>query len=339
MTNPWVVLIITLAIIALSALFVVMEFSLMGARRYRLEAEAETSRAARAALKSMNELTVMLAGAQLGITACTFALGAVTKPAVDGWLSPLLEATGLPTWVSDSGSFILSLFIVTFLHLVIGEMAPKSWAIAHPETAAKITSIPARPYVWVLGPLLRWINRIANRLVAASGVEPVERAAVGGRDAATVRRLVEHSEEVGTLEKDIGEPVSEALELETLKVEELMPTDTPIVAVHAADTVADLQRAAMDSGHLRILIQDESKAPGVVHVRDTLLEPADRTIGELARPALQTAVGTPAHQALAAMRREGEQFAVIMDGEKFVGLVTFSDAARRLLPHGEPATG
>src|SRR5690625_6366597 len=138
MTNPWVVLIITLAIIALSALFVVMEFSLMGARRYRLEAEAETSRAARAALKSMNELTVMLAGAQLGITACTIALDAVTKPAVDGWLSPLLEATGLPTWVSDSGGFILSLFIVTFLHFVIREMARNALDLAHPDAAAQI---------------------------------------------------------------------------------------------------------------------------------------------------------------------------------------------------------
>lgn len=338
MTNPWIVLLVTIGIIVLSALFVIMEFSLMGARRHRLEQEAQTSRGARAALRGMDELTIMLAGAQLGITACTFALGAITKPAVDSWLSVLFENTGMPAWLSGTGSFILSLFIVTFLHLVVGEMAPKSWAIAHPETAAKATSLPARGYIWILSPLLRWINQIANRLVAASGVEPVDRAAVGGRDAATVRRLVEHSADVGTLEETIGTPVTGALELQTLQIEELIPAGTEPTGVAASDTVADLQRAAMESGHLRILVRGEDNTPGVVHVRDTLLEPADRTVGGLARPALAFPVGTPVHEALATMRQRGEQLAVVMDGSQFIGMLTFSDAVKRLLPREQPAT-
>src|SRR5699024_9356201 len=69
-------------------------------------------------------------------------------------------------WLSDSGSFILSLLVVTFLHLVIGEMAPKSIAIAFPEQSAMATGVLARGYVWTFGPLLRWINNLANRLVA-----------------------------------------------------------------------------------------------------------------------------------------------------------------------------
>jgi len=330
--NLWLVLIITVATIVVSAFFVIMEFSLMGARRYRLEAQAEQSRAARAALRSMNELTIMLAGAQLGITACTFILGAVTKPAVDSLLAPLIGNIGLPDWISGSASFILALFVVTFLHLVIGEMAPKSWAIAHPETAAKATSLVARTYIWLLAPLLRWINTIANRLVAASGVEPVDRAAVGGRDAETIRRLVEHSAAVGTLEEDIQAPVSGALDLETLQVRDLIADDTPPVAVHATDTVADLQAAAMSSRHLRILVQHPNADLGVLHVRDTLLEPSQRTVGELARPALTFAPDTPLHAALRAMRDHSEQLAVVVDDTRLVGLVTFSDAIRRLLP-------
>ncbi|MEW1982580.1 CNNM domain-containing protein, partial [Citricoccus sp. NPDC079358] len=85
MSDPVIVIVATVALIVLSALFVIIEFSLLGARPHRLEAEAATSRSARAALRNVNELTVMLAGAQLGITICTFALGAVTKPAVDAW--------------------------------------------------------------------------------------------------------------------------------------------------------------------------------------------------------------------------------------------------------------
>jgi len=333
--NLWIVLIVTIAIIILSAFYVIMEFSLMGARRYRLEEETETSRAARAALRSMNELTIMLAGAQLGITACTFVLGAVTKPAVDELLAPTLANLGLPEWLSGSASFILALLFVTFLHLVIGEMAPKSWAIAHPETAAKATSVIARAYIWVLGPLLRWINRIANRLVAVSGFEPVDRAAVGGRDAATIRRLVEHSAAVGTLQEDLKVPVSGAIDLETLQVKDLIPKRNTPVAVAATDTVADLQAAAMSSRHLRILVTQPDDAPGVVHVRDTLLEPADRAVGELARPALTFHADTPVHKALSAMREASEQLAVVVDNAEVLGLITFNDAIRRLLPQAE----
>jgi CBS domain containing-hemolysin-like protein len=207
-SDPLVLTLATIALIALSAFFVIIEFALLGARRHRLEELAVTSRSARAALRGMNDLTLMLAGAQLGITACTFALGAVTKPAVDAWLGPALVLWGLPEWASGGTSFALSLFVVTFLHLVIGEMAPKSWAIAHPETSALAIGVISRAYVWPLRPLLRWINGIANRLVRASGVEPVESAAVGGRDAATIRQLVEHSARVGSLAPQLQRQIS-----------------------------------------------------------------------------------------------------------------------------------
>src|SRR5699024_7520835 len=166
---------------------------------------------ARAALHGMNELTLMLAGAQLGITLCTFALGAVTKPGVQAGLTPLLQTIGLPASLAGGASFVLSLLLVTFLHLVVGEMAPKSWAIAAPERAAKLIGIPARIVTAVLRPLLLFVNAMANRLVSAVGVEPVERAAVGGRDAETIRQLVEHSRREGVLEPAFHSQISEAL--------------------------------------------------------------------------------------------------------------------------------
>lgn len=333
MTNPWIVLLITVGIIVLSTFFVILEFSVMGARRYRLEQHAETSRAARAALRNINELTVMLAGAQLGITACTFALGAVTKPAVHDWLHTAFEALNMPAWLTEGASFLLALLVVTFLHLVIGEMAPKSWTLAHPERAAMLTSLPARGYIWVFAPLLRWINRIANRLVAASGVEPVDRAAVGGQDAATIRRIVEHSADVGTLEQTIGTPISGAIDLEDLTVDDLISADAEVAQVSAEDTVADLQAVVLATQHKRILVRyGNETSPGIVHVRDTLLEPADRTVGGLARPAFVVHAGTSLHKGLHSMREAGEQLAVVMDDTTFRGIITFHDAVRRLLP-------
>ena len=342
MSNPWVVVAITVLLIALSAFFVVIEFALLGARRHRLEESAATSRSARAALRGVNELTLMLAGAQLGITVCTFALGAVTKPAVDKWLGPIFESWGMPLWLAGGAAFALSLLLVTFLHLVVGEMAPKSWAIAHPERSAMIIGIPSRAFIWPFRPLLSWVNSIANRLVAATGIQPVESAAVGELNAETIRHLVEHSASVGSLGSSFRTQISSEVELETMHVEQLIASNKAPTAVAAGASVAEVQAAAARSGHMRILVAADpgtiGSLPGVVHVRDTLLEPAERPAREVARIAFVIGVGTPVHEALARLREASEQFAVVMDGEQFVGVVTLADVLRRVLPDpGEPA--
>ena len=331
--NTWIVIAATVLLIALSAFFVVIEFALLGARRHRLEASAATNRSARAALRGVNELTVMLAGAQLGITACTFALGAVTKPAVDAWLGPIFASWGMADWLADGAAFGLSLLVVTFLHLVIGEMAPKSWAIAHPERSAILIGIPSRVFVWGFRPLLIWVNSIANRLVAATGVQPVESAAVGGQDAQTIRHLVEHSAKEGALEQSFRQQISSAIDLETLPVDALIAPEAVTTSVATDATVADVQRAAQKSGHMRILLRAAEKgAPSVVHVRDTLVEPAVRPAADLARTAFVVEAGTPVYEALARLRAASEQLAVVMDGERFVGVVTLADVLRRVLP-------
>ena len=327
----WMVSIITIALIVASAFFVIVEFALLAARRHRLEVEAATSPSARSALRSINELTVMLAFAQLGITACTFLLGAVTKPAIDYALAPVLTQWGLPFVIADIIAFVLALIVVTFLHLVIGEMAPKSWAIAHPETAAKATSALARAMTWPLRPFLLWINRIANRLVKASGVEPVEKAAVGGQDADTIRELVAHSRSAGTLEEHYSEPIANAIALGTLTVGEVVRTDRIPTSVATAATAADIQAVAAASGHLRILI-GEGSASRVAHVRDTLSVPPNTPALELARDALVLAPDVSAHDALAHMRRNRVQLATVVENDQLLGVVTLDDLLREILP-------
>lgn len=336
-TNPVFVTVATILLLAASAFFVVIEFALLGARGHRLEEEADRSASARAALKGMHELTIMLAGAQLGITLCTFALGAITKPGVDKALAPLLDSIGLPSQVAGTTSFVLSLLLVTFLHLVVGEMAPKSWAIAAPETAAKIIAIPSRVFIAVVRPLLTFVNAVANRLVAASGIEPVDRAAVGGRDAETIRQLVEHSGEQGVLEEEFRSQISEVLDLSDDPLRELIDPADRATAVAADATVADLQEASARTGHKRILVRDfDEHGPGVIHVRDTLLEDPARPVRELARPAFRLEGDTPVLAALTRIRAENEQLAAVMNGEEFLGVVTSTDIMRKVLPRREP---
>lgn len=333
MNDPLIITLATLALIGLTAFFVIIEFALLGARRHRLEELAVTSQSARAALRGMNDLTLMLAGAQLGITACTFALGAVTKPAVDAWLGPVLVEWGLPIWVAGGAAFGLSLFVVTFLHLVVGEMAPKSWAIAHPEKSALAIGVISRAYIWPLRPLLSWVNNLANRLVRASGVEPVESAAVGGRDIATIRQLVEHSAKVGALEPEMQKQLSGLIDLGTLPLEALVLNTGKPVHVTTAATIAEVQAAALMSGHMRILVHDaEDEALSVVHVRDTLLLADEQHAKECARQAFMLASETPVYEALSRMRAASVQLAVVMKDGKVHGIVTLADILKRVLP-------
>jgi CBS domain containing-hemolysin-like protein len=330
-----IVALVTVALIAASAFFVIIEFALLGARRHRLEELAPNSRSARAALRGMNDLTVMLAGAQLGITVCTFALGAVTKPAVDAWLGPVLLDLGMPAIAAGGVAFALSLFVVTFLHLVVGEMAPKSWAIANPETSALAIGVVGQAYVAPLRILLNWVNRLANRLVRASGVEPVESAAVGGQDIATIRQLVEHSASVGTLEPEMQRQLSGVIDLGTMPVLAIVSTDVFPTQVMSDATVADVRTAAASSGHLRILMAASAGGrPSVIHVRDTLLLPDHDPVIGIARPAFILDAQTPVYEALSRMRGASVQIAIVMQKDVVCGIITLADILKRVLPAG-----
>ncbi len=337
--NPtWVVIIATVSIIALSAFFVAVEFALMAAKRHRLEDAAATSRSARAALRSSNELTLLLAGSQLGITICTLALGAITKPAVHYWLTPAFEAWGLPAWAADVAGFVLALGIVTFLHLVIGEMAPKSWAIAHPERSATLLALPMRAFMWATRPLLCALNSMANSVLRRFGVEPTDQLAAG-QDTGGLLHLVEHSTNVGALDAGSSRQLTGALELETLTVADILPTGSSLTAVAPDATVREVQEASRRSGHLRILIGAGPDVRGVVHVRDTLGAAGESGAASLMRPALMFPAHTPVYAALAQMRESSNHLAVVRDGTDVVRVVTLSDVLRRLFPQPRAQSG
>ena len=344
--SGWAVTGWTIVIITLSAFFVAVEFALLAAKQHRLEEAASTSAAARAALKNSAELTVLLAGSQLGITVCTLALGAITKPAVHHALMEPLEHLGLPETAADVVSFILALLIVTLLHLVIGEMMPKSWAIAHPERSAILLSLPMRAFMWCVRPVLKAMNASANWLVRRAGAEPVEELA-GGQDAASLGQLVEHSANVGSLDVVYQASLTSALHLRDLKAGDILPEPHPLTAVAAEASIGDVQDATRRSGHLRVLLRDRTRFTHVVHVRDTLSagdisEPAL----PFARPVFELAARTPVHEALATMRETKNHLIIVKEQGKTAGVITLGDILTRILPMapepdqaGRPATG
>ncbi|PSK98996.1 CBS domain containing-hemolysin-like protein [Murinocardiopsis flavida] len=329
--NPAVALAISAVIIALSAFFVAIEFALVAARRYRLEEAAETSASARAALKSARDLSLLLAGSQLGITLCTLALGAITKPAVHHLMEPLFHGW-MPTSVSYVVSFVVSLIVVTFLHLVVGEMAPKSWAISHPERSATLLAIPMRAFMWVTRPVLVLLNGMANWCLHRVGVEAVDEVA-GGHSADDLRQLVDHSAQAGALDADRRAQLATALEVNRSPLREIVTPKAELASVRPGADLDEIKRVSRESGHMRLVVSDGDQPIGVLHVRDALTTADGTTADELMRPVLTLDAETPIYAALSIMRESRSHLALVEDEghESLLGLVTLQDMLDRLL--------
>lgn len=323
-------IVVSIGLVALSAFFVAVEFALVAARRYRLEEAAPTSASARAALRSAKDISLLLAGSQLGITLCTLGLGAVAKPAVDAALAPVLRGWGMGATAAGVASFVLSLVVVTFVHLVVGEMAPKSWAISHPERSATMLALPMRGFMIVTRPVLVSLNGIANRCLRAVGVEPVDEMA-SGRTPDDLRQLVDHSARTGDLDPERRDQLVTALELERTPLRDLVHEPS---GVAADDTVERVRRAARETGHLRLIVREAGAPVGYVHVRDTLTRPPSTTARDLMRPVLTLSADTPAYAAVSTMRERRSHLALVESDGRQIGLVTLSDLVDRLLPAG-----
>ncbi|WP_395571836.1 hemolysin family protein [Streptomyces sp. BK79] len=327
---------VTVLLLIGSGFFVAAEFALVAAKRHRVEkAVADGRRGARAALAGMRELSLMLAGAQLGITVCTLGLGSVSKPAISHELDPLLHRLGLPTALSYGIAFAVAMIVVVFLHMVLGEMAPKSWAIAHPERSAMLLSPPFRAVVKAVRPLIRVLDALSNALVGLCRVTPRdELASVHNREQLT--HLVEESERLGLISETDSDLLTRSLTEPETPVRDLRVPAADITAVHAdADADQILARAA-ESDRTRLLVRAaDGEVLGSVHARDVLVARARgraTSARALARPVPELAEQTTVAEAIETLRRRRATVAVVRDDTgALTGTVSLDDLLARYL--------
>lgn len=328
-------LFVTVLLLIGSGFFVAAEFALVAAKRHRMEkAAAQGQRGAKAALAGMRELSLMLAGAQLGITICTLGLGSVSKPAISHELDPLLHDLGLPSAVSYGIAFAVAMIVVVFLHMVVGEMAPKSWAIAHPERSAMLLSPPFRGVVKAVRPLIWLLNRISNALVRLCRVTPRdELASVHNREQLT--HLVEESQRLGLISENDSELLTSSLTEPHNPVGALQIPAGQITCVSAEGDVDAILATAAEHDRNRMLVRDGTLVVGSVHARDALIARTrgrTATARELARPVPELTEHDTISHAIELLRRRRASLAVVRDEDgRLTGMVTLDDLLDRLL--------
>lgn len=327
--------IVAVALLMANGLFVAAEFALLAARRSRMEQlAADGNPRATAAVASLKELSLTLAGAQLGITMASLALGNVAEPLVAGFFEHLLEDyTPLPEPVATSFGFIIGLSIVVFLHMVVGEMAPKSWAIADPEKSSLLLARPFRLFVTLFRPVILSLNSMANGMVRLFGVEPREELAVAHAPGDLLMVLRESAAE-GMIAGEERDLLSRALELSGLDAESVMVPRRDVVSVDSDANRAAVLQLARRSGRSRLPVHagDLDQVLGVVTIKDVLLSGAEGPVSKMARPALVVPDSRAIEDVLLDMRSQRQHIAMVVDEYGSVsGLVSLEDIVEELI--------
>ncbi|MEV4254712.1 hemolysin family protein [Spirillospora sp. NPDC049652] len=332
---------LTLLLLAGNGFFVASEFALVAARRPRLEkAAAEGSGGAASAVAGIRELSLMLAGAQLGITMCSLGLGVVSEPVFAGTLATLFHHVGVPSGAAHPVAFVLALAFVTFLHMVLAEMAPKSWAIIDPERSATVLAPPFRGFAWVVRPVLAALNGVTNLLLRMVGVRPKGEEELS-RTPEQLRSLAVESRRLGLIAETDLNLLTAALDAPRAPLAGLVIPTARVVSVAAEASPQDVIDTAVRTGHTRLVVSGpavpgaRSAPAGVVHIRDAYLARARQTeppAGELSHRMPRLSVATPVAEAVAVLRDHHSHLGLVLrDDGRIAGIVSLDDLLTTIL--------
>lgn len=336
-------LVVAVLLLAANAFFVGAEFALVSARRSQIEPLAQSgSRIARTTLTAMENVSLMMAGAQLGITICSLGLGAVGEPAVAHLLERPFAAAGLPEALLHPVAFALALMIVVGLHMVLGEMVPKNIALAGPVRSALLLGPPLYAVVRVLRPVIAALNHVSDGVLRLIRVEPKSEVA-SAYTAAQVHDLVAQSHGEGLLDEEEHELLTGALHLEDRTALAVAVPRDEVVTVTAAATVEELRALCAETGFSRFPVADGADLAGYVHVKDLVdagrYAPDGRVPAELVRPLTAVQADSPLHEVLATMRSHGSHLGRVLDASgRTVGVVALEDVLEELVGEVRDAT-
>lgn len=330
-------------LLAVNAFFVAAEFAVISARRSQIEPRAEAgSRSAKTALWAMEHATLMLAACQLGITVASLLILNLSEPAIHHLLEIPLELTGLPEAVVASIAFVIALLLVSFLHVILGEMVPKNLSFSVPDRAVLLLAPPLVFVATVFRPIIVGLNATANGVLRLFGVTPKSEAtSVFTLDE--VATIVAQSTREGVL-SDAGGTLNAAFEFTSKKVRDIAVGMSALVTLPEDATPADVERAVAQSGFSRYILLDDAGEPtGYLHLKDVIdldgAEFSEPVPPKRIRQLISIFEATDLEDALATMRRTGVHVARAFDENGATcGLLFLEDIIEELVGEVQDAT-
>jgi CBS domain containing-hemolysin-like protein len=339
---PGIIWLVVLLIV--NAFFVGAEFAVISARRSQIEPLAEAgSKAAKTTLWAMEHATLMLATSQLGITVCSLVILNVSEPAIHHLLEIPLGLTSLSADAIGIIAFVTALLLVTFLHVVLGEMVPKNISFSVPTRAALILAPPLVMVARIFNPVIWTLNGIANSILRLFKVEPKDEA-TSAYTLDEVANIVEQSTRDGVL-SDTSGTLTAAFEFTAKTVADVEVPVSEMVLLPASSTPADIQEAVAKHGFSRyILTNDDGEPTGYLHLKDVmdLTTPAsfhEAVPAKRIRRLASAFSGSELEDALATMRRTGAHVARVFDAAgNTTGVLFLEDIIEELVGEVQDVT-
>lgn len=329
---------VVLLLVALNAFFVAAEFALVAVRRSRIDEMADGGdHAAKNVQKALLHLDRYIAGTQLGITIASLALGWVGEPAMAALLDGVFGIFGIPpapAGVHSGFALAFSFFVITFLHIVLGELAPKSLALVNPEGVAKVVTTPLRFFSKLMSPLIWLFNGAANSILRLVGVAPSSE--VHSHSPEELRLLVMQARAHGTLDESDSLMLAGVFDFHEKKARDVMRPRTDVVAIDIESTEQEVWAIVREERYSRYPVYRESldDVVGVFLAKDLWLHEATKpfSLVELTREPLYVPDSRPAEKVLDDLRRTRAHMAVVLDEYGgTAGIITMEDLIEEVI--------
>jgi len=325
-------------LVGLNGFFVAAEFSLVKVRKTRLAELSEAgSGRAKVALDVATQLDAYLSACQLGITLSSLGLGWIGEPAIATLIEPLFaRVNGWTPIYTHTIAITIAFSIISLLHIVLGELVPKSIAIQRAESTALGTAGFLKAFYWICYPFIRSLNGLANLVLRIWGIEPANEADLSHSEE-ELRMLVEASQKHGYLDKMEGKLLDNVFEFSDRIASEVMIPRQDMVCIFIQDTFDEVLEVIKEYGHTRYLLCDDDRdhVLGLVHMRDIIRlqeQTGSKDITQIKRDILAVPEGMPISHLVQRMRSQRTHMAVIVD--EFggsAGLVTLEDMLEELV--------
>ncbi|WP_409274184.1 hemolysin family protein [Neobacillus sp. SCS-31] len=326
--------------IALTAFFVASEFAIIRVRSSRIDQLIEEgSSSAAAAKKVINNLDEYLSACQLGITITALALGWIAEPTMERILEPILHGMNVSTGVSSILTFTIAFAVITFLHVVVGELAPKTLAIQKAETIALFTARPLIFFYKLMYPFIWALNGSAQVIVRFFGLKPAAENELAHTEE-ELRIILSESYKSGEINQSEFKYVNKIFEFDNRIAKEIMVPRTEIVSLSKDDTLESILTVIKEEKFTRypVIDGDKDHIIGQINIKEILTDLIgkgnipNRTIESYTRPIIRVIDTIPIHDLLVKMQKDRIHMAILMDEYGGTsGLVTAEDILEEIV--------